>query len=158
MSSSFANQVLAQIELWTNRAKYDNKVYTLPKLLDEHVARLHLGKLGAQLTELTPEQAAYIRRRTDRPVQAGALPLLSAIAAAPVGRRRYFEQARRRRRARGADSLLARGATQTAYSVTPQAPGAGYRVHQRAHAPSASLLHDIGTGNPAHGACAPTDL
>ena len=61
MSSSFANQTLAQIELWTNLEKYENKVYTLPKLLDEHVARLHLGKLGAQLTTLTAEQAAYIR-------------------------------------------------------------------------------------------------
>ncbi len=61
MSSSFANQTLAQIELWTNRSKYENKVYTLPKHLDEHVARLHLAKLGVELTTLTPEQAAYIR-------------------------------------------------------------------------------------------------
>ncbi|MES1197630.1 MAG: adenosylhomocysteinase [Pseudomonadota bacterium] len=60
MSASFTNQVLAQIELWTNGAKYENKVYTLPKHLDEKVARLHLGKLGVRLTELTPEQAHYI--------------------------------------------------------------------------------------------------
>jgi adenosylhomocysteinase len=60
MSASFTNQTLAQIELWTNGKKYENKVYTLPKHLDEKVARLHLNKLGATLTELTPEQASYI--------------------------------------------------------------------------------------------------
>ena len=60
MSASFTNQVLAQIELWKYHDKYQNKVYTLPKHLDERVARLHLDKLGVQLTKLTPEQAAYI--------------------------------------------------------------------------------------------------
>ena len=60
MSTSFTNQVLAQIELWTNPGKYENKVYVLPKHLDEKVARLHLEKLGAKLTTLTPEQAEYI--------------------------------------------------------------------------------------------------
>jgi adenosylhomocysteinase len=62
MSASFTNQVLAQIELWTHRddGKYNNKVYTLPKHLDERVARLHLAKLGVKLTELTPDQADYI--------------------------------------------------------------------------------------------------
>jgi adenosylhomocysteinase len=60
MSSSFTNQVMAQIELFTNTAKYEKKVYVLPKALDEKVARLHLGKLGARLTQLSPEQAAYI--------------------------------------------------------------------------------------------------
>src|SRR3954469_3232512 len=60
MSSSFANQVLAQIELWQDNAKYPVGVYVLPKKLDEHVARLQLKKLNVQLTELTPEQAAYI--------------------------------------------------------------------------------------------------
>jgi adenosylhomocysteinase len=60
MSASFTNQVLAQIELWTNGAKYENKVYTLPKHLDEKVARLHLGKLGVRLTELSADQAHYI--------------------------------------------------------------------------------------------------
>ncbi|MCS6895907.1 MAG: adenosylhomocysteinase [Bacteroidia bacterium] len=60
MSCSFSNQVLAQIELWTRGNQYENKVYTLPKHLDEMVARLHLDKLGAELDELTPEQAAYI--------------------------------------------------------------------------------------------------
>jgi len=60
MSASFTNQTLAQIELFTNRGKYERKVYTLPKHLDEKVARLHLGKIGAKLTRLRPEQAAYI--------------------------------------------------------------------------------------------------
>jgi adenosylhomocysteinase len=60
MSASFTNQVLAQIELWTNAAKYQKKVYVLPKRLDEKVAALHLDKLGAKLTRLTPAQAKYI--------------------------------------------------------------------------------------------------
>ncbi|HSH43320.1 MAG TPA: adenosylhomocysteinase [Arenicellales bacterium] len=60
MSNSFTNQVLAQIELWTKGDQYDKEVYTLPKHLDEQVARLHLKKINAQLTELTPEQADYI--------------------------------------------------------------------------------------------------
>ncbi len=60
MSSSFTNQVLAQIELWTGADKYKNDVYVLPKHLDEKVARLHLGKLGVKLTTLTEKQAAYI--------------------------------------------------------------------------------------------------
>lgn len=60
MSNSFTNQTLAQIELAANQSKYQNKVYVLPKYLDEKVARLHLGKLGAKLTTLTPKQAAYI--------------------------------------------------------------------------------------------------
>jgi adenosylhomocysteinase len=60
MSSSFANQVLAQIELFANTAKYPVGVYVLPKHLDEKVARLQLSKLGAQLTELTDAQAKYI--------------------------------------------------------------------------------------------------
>lgn len=60
MSCSFSNQVLAQIELWNRGSQYENKVYTLPKHLDEMVARLHLAKLGAELDELTPDQAAYI--------------------------------------------------------------------------------------------------
>ncbi|MBL7798629.1 MAG: adenosylhomocysteinase [Saprospiraceae bacterium] len=60
MSNSFTNQVLAQIELWQNHTKYDNKVYLLPKHLDEKVARLHLAKIGVELEELRPDQAAYI--------------------------------------------------------------------------------------------------
>jgi adenosylhomocysteinase len=60
MSTSFSNQVLAQIELWTNHKAYERKVYTLPKHLDEKVAMLHLDRLGAKLTKLTPEQADYI--------------------------------------------------------------------------------------------------
>src|SRR5690554_5397830 len=60
MSNSFTNQVLAQIELWTNRDKYENKVYVLPKHLDEKVALLHLKKLGVELETLTPKQSEYI--------------------------------------------------------------------------------------------------
>jgi adenosylhomocysteinase len=60
MSNSFSNQTLAQIELWTNSDKYENKVYVLPKHLDEKVARLHLSKIGVELEELTTEQANYI--------------------------------------------------------------------------------------------------
>ncbi len=60
MSASFSNQVLAQIELWTHTDKYENKVYVLPKHLDEKVAALHLEKLGAKLTKLSPEQAKYL--------------------------------------------------------------------------------------------------
>jgi adenosylhomocysteinase len=60
MSTSFTNQVLAQIELWSNFKSYENKVYVLPKHLDELVARLHLEKIGAQIEELTDDQAKYI--------------------------------------------------------------------------------------------------
>jgi adenosylhomocysteinase len=60
MSASFTNQVLAQIELWSNPGKYERKVYVLPKHLDERVAALHLAKVGAKLTKLTPKQAQYI--------------------------------------------------------------------------------------------------
>jgi len=60
MSASFTNQVLAQIELWHHHGKYENKVYVLPKHLDEKVARLHLGRLGAQVTPLTDKQAEYL--------------------------------------------------------------------------------------------------
>ena len=60
MSASFTNQTLAQIELWTNQEQYGRKVYTLPKCLDEKVARLHLDKIGARLTKLTSVQAAYL--------------------------------------------------------------------------------------------------
>ena len=67
MSNSFTNQVLAQIELWHNSDKYDNSVYVLPKHLDEKVARLHLDRVGAKLTELTDEQAEYIGVAKDGP-------------------------------------------------------------------------------------------
>src|SRR5471030_2853483 len=60
MSASFTNQTLAQIELWNNTGKYEKKVYTLPKLLEEKVARLHLAKIGVQLTELSTKQSDYI--------------------------------------------------------------------------------------------------
>ncbi len=67
MSASFTNQVLAQLELHQHADRYERKVYTLPKILDERVARLHLDKLGVKLTRLTPEQAAYIGVPVDGP-------------------------------------------------------------------------------------------
>jgi adenosylhomocysteinase len=67
MSASFTNQVMAQIELWHNYENYDKKVYVLPKQLDEKVARLHLKKIGAHLTELTKEQAEYINIPVEGP-------------------------------------------------------------------------------------------
>ncbi len=70
MSNSFTNQTLAQIDLWENRDKYENKVYTLPKKLDEEVARLHLERIGAHLTTLTQEQADYIGVKVEGPYKA----------------------------------------------------------------------------------------
>lgn len=67
MSASFTNQVMAQIEFFNNPDKYENKVYILPKTLDEKVARLHLGKIGANLTQLSQEQADYINVPVDGP-------------------------------------------------------------------------------------------
>jgi len=67
MSNSFTNQTLAQLELWTNSSAYENKVYTLPKHLDEKVAMLHLTKIGVELEQLSPEQAAYIGVTVDGP-------------------------------------------------------------------------------------------
>ncbi|WP_374166676.1 adenosylhomocysteinase [Arcticibacter sp. MXS-1] len=70
MSNSFTNQTLAQIELWTNPGKYENKVYTLPKHLDEKVARLHLAKIGVELDVLDPHQAEYIGVTPEGPYKA----------------------------------------------------------------------------------------
>lgn len=70
MSNSFTNQTLAQIELWTNHANYENQVYVLPKHLDEKVARLHLSKVGAQLEELTETQAEYLGISKNGPFKA----------------------------------------------------------------------------------------
>ncbi|GAB3827062.1 adenosylhomocysteinase [Pontibacter rugosus] len=67
MSNSFSNQTLAQLELWTNTDAYENKVYTLPKHLDEKVARLHLSKIGVELDELSPDQASYIGVEVEGP-------------------------------------------------------------------------------------------
>jgi adenosylhomocysteinase len=67
MSNSFTNQVLAQMELWSNNGSYKNEVYVLPKHLDEKVARLHLAKLGVTLDELSKEQAAYIGVQVEGP-------------------------------------------------------------------------------------------
>jgi adenosylhomocysteinase len=67
MSNSFTNQVMAQIELWQNSEKYDKKVYTLPKALDEKVAALHLEKVGVEIDTLTEEQASYIGVKSSGP-------------------------------------------------------------------------------------------
>jgi adenosylhomocysteinase len=72
MSASFTNQVIAQIELWNNHDKYENKVYVLPKHLDEKVAMLHLNKVGAKLTKLSKEQADYISVGTEGPFKPDA--------------------------------------------------------------------------------------
>ena len=76
MSASFTNQVLAQIELYSRGEQYKNEVYVLPKHLDEKVARLHLDKLGAKLSVLSEEQAAYIGVTPKRPFQVGPLQIL----------------------------------------------------------------------------------
>jgi len=67
MSASFTNQVLAQIELWERAENYSVDVHVLPKTLDEKVARLHLQKVGAKLTELSPEQGSYLGLEVDGP-------------------------------------------------------------------------------------------
>jgi adenosylhomocysteinase len=67
MSNSFANQTLAQIDLWENREEYENKVYTLPKHLDEEVARLHLSKIGSKLTVMSQDQSDYINVPVEGP-------------------------------------------------------------------------------------------
>jgi adenosylhomocysteinase len=67
MSNSFANQTLAQIDLWANKDSYGKQVYLLPKKLDEEVARLHLEKIGVKLTRLSQEQADYLGVSVDGP-------------------------------------------------------------------------------------------
>ena len=83
MSNSFTNQTLAQIDLWANKDTYEKTVYRLPKKLDEEVARLHLEKIGVKLTKLTHEAGRVPRRAGRRAVQAGALPVLMALAVIP---------------------------------------------------------------------------
>ncbi|TXH28045.1 MAG: adenosylhomocysteinase, partial [Elusimicrobia bacterium] len=72
MSNSFTNQTLAQLELWQNSDKYENKVYVLPKHLDEMVARLHLAKIGVELEELNDKQAKYIGVAKNGPYKSDA--------------------------------------------------------------------------------------
>ena len=84
MSNSFANQTLAQLDLWKNKDTYKVGVYTLPKKLDEEVARLHLEKIGVKLTKLTQEAGGLHRRAGGRSVQAGSLPVLSTGISVPV--------------------------------------------------------------------------
>ena len=77
MSNSFTNQVIAQVELFTHQDFYEKKVYTLPKHLDEKVARLHLDALGVSLTELSPGAGGLHRHPGRRSVQVGPVPVLS---------------------------------------------------------------------------------
>jgi adenosylhomocysteinase len=70
MSNSFANQTLAQLDLWKNKDSYETKVYVLPKKLDEEVARLHLEKIGVKLTKLSQQQADYIGVPVEGPYKA----------------------------------------------------------------------------------------
>ena len=79
MSSSFTNQTLAQIELWTNPGKYEKKVYTLPKHLDEKVARLHLDKIGVKLTKLSRQAVDLYRHAGRGAVQGGSISVLSLV-------------------------------------------------------------------------------
>ncbi|HXZ68288.1 MAG TPA: adenosylhomocysteinase, partial [Alphaproteobacteria bacterium] len=72
MSASFTNQTLAQIELWNNHSKYQKQVYVLPKHLDEKVANLHLGRLGARLTKLSHDQAEYLGVKVHGPFKSDA--------------------------------------------------------------------------------------
>ena len=86
MSNSFANQTLAQLDLWANKDTYKVGVYVLPKRLDEEVARLHLEKIGVKLTTLSPKQADYLGVPVEGPLQAGPLPLLKQPATHGHGR------------------------------------------------------------------------
>ena len=107
MSASFSNQTLAQIELWTNPGKYEKKVYTLPKFLDEKVAALHLEKVGAKLTKLRPDQAKYIGVPEAGPVQGRPLPLLIDPQDARTEQRvERGNVLKSRHRSTGADFLL----------------------------------------------------
>ena len=152
MSASFTNQVLAQLELWQHGDRYENKVYVLPKALDEKVARLHLDKLGVRLTSLTPEQAALHRRRGRGPVQARRLPLLRArrpaVRSGPscgstISARRGRSAGGSRRALRGGDVVALRGAlgsgkTELARALIRARAGAALEVPS----PSFTLVQD----------------
>ena len=130
MSNSFTNQVIAQIELFTKHDEYQRQVYVLPKHLDEKVARLHLDALGVKLTELTPEQAAYIERPGRGPVQAGALPLLGPNAS-PEGDPRHQTCGTDARRA-NSPALVSSGRTRRCRSCARSASGSPLSDRSRA--------------------------
>ena len=106
MSSSFTNQTLAQIELWTNPKKYEKQVYTLPKHLDEKVARLHLAKLGVRLTKIVGEAGGpHIGVPVHRTLQVGPLPVLTkTVPPHPPGQGAAMARRRRRAHIRGVSS------------------------------------------------------
>ncbi len=121
MSNSFTNQVLAQIELFARGGKYEHRVYVLPKELDEKVARLHLERIGAKLTTMTPEQERYLGIPGGRAVQARSLPLLRRSARTAVhgpAPDRIAGHAGPRHRDRGHAGALRR-----AREAPPPAPG-----------------------------------
>jgi hypothetical protein len=91
MSASFTNQVLAQIELWTNHGKYENKVYVLPKHLDEKVAALHLDKLGVKLTALSARRRGISVCREQDP-SSPSITIIDALDTRPPPRRRYARE------------------------------------------------------------------
>ena len=95
MSASFTNQTLAQIELWANPGKYEKKVYTLPKHLDEKVARAASRQARRQADQAAPRAGRLHRRAARRPVQAGPLPLLMRIQAARAACRQHHTGKRR---------------------------------------------------------------
>ncbi len=153
MSNSFTNQTIAQIELWTKNDEYEKQVYVLPKHLDEKVARLHLDALGAKLTELRPDQAAYIGVTGRGPVQARPLPLLasdSRIRASPT-RARPGSSGRRARCPCSAASRERFGA---------ERPLEGVRVAACLHvtAETANLMRALRAGGAEVALCAANPL
>jgi hypothetical protein len=133
MSSSFTNQVLAQIELWTGGDKYENKVYVLPKHLDEKVAALHLEKLGVHLSQLNDRQAAYIgvpvKARSSRTITATSFALVGKEGSASASRRSLFHVHRR-------CGSQVRGGQQSRCRMDPF-----IRSRATRHGPSAGDLH-----------------
>ena len=123
MSNSFTNQTIAQIELFTKNDEYEKQVYVLPKHLDEKVARLHLDSLGVKLTELSPEQAAYIGVPGRGPVQARPLPLLAAAQGSAMPVQHVGHRRPRRSRARGPGAHRMGRRPDARPALDPRAPG-----------------------------------
>ena len=136
MSNSFTNQVLAQIEIFTKPEEYPVGVYVLPKHLDEEVARLHLGSLGVNLTELTADQAAYLGVDVAGPYKSDAVPVLN-----PASRPRTTTDARS---ARGASpSIVATGRSRDALAaLAMHSLARSQRCSSKAWTPAGTLAHD----------------
>ena len=154
MSNSFADQTLAQIELFTKPEEYPTDVYVLPKHLDEKVARLHLDALGVKLTTLRPEQAVVHRRRGRGPVQVGPLPLLSRRDQRPSTRYRPARPPRQ------APAPPCRGPAPWPAAARPDQPSTGpARQDPGPPCPAAAIRSTIRTITPPsaeeHFHCAP---